>query len=147
LWLLGYPEALLAHTEQALNAARETDPASLMAAMDAACANLLYSGNYATAKALSDELIALAEEKGAIYWKTLGLLKRANLLASTGSAFGAVSIFPSMIPVYRSMGSTVTLPWHLSHLAVACGELGQFDDAWSYIGEAMMAVETTKERW
>ena len=26
-------------------------------------------------------------------------------------------------------------------------ELGQFDDAWRCIGEAMTAVETTKEKW
>ena len=32
-------------------------------------------------------------------------------------------------------------------MARACGELGQFDDAWSYIGEAITAVETTKEKW
>jgi predicted ATPase len=32
-------------------------------------------------------------------------------------------------------------------LARACGELGQFEEAWSYIGEAMTAVELTKERW
>jgi predicted ATPase len=32
-------------------------------------------------------------------------------------------------------------------LARACAERGQFDDAWSYIGEAMMAIETTKETW
>jgi class 3 adenylate cyclase/predicted ATPase len=146
-WVLGYPEALLADTEQALNEGRETGPASLMAAMDVACVGLLVSGNYATAKALSDELIALAEEKGAIYWKTLGLLKRANLLALTGNASGAVSIFTSAVSTYRSIGSTVCLPWYLSHLAMACGELGQFDDARSCIGEAMTAIETTKERW
>jgi predicted ATPase len=29
----------------------------------------------------------------------------------------------------------------------AYGELGQFDDAWSHIGEAITAVETTKEKW
>jgi class 3 adenylate cyclase/predicted ATPase len=147
LWFLGYPEAGLAYTEQALNEARETGSASLMPALDLACFSQLFSGNYATAKALSDEQIALAEKKGAIYWKTQGLLKRANLLALTGDASGAVSMFTSLIPVYRSMGSTISLPWHLFHLAMACGELGQFDDAWSYIGEAMTAVETTKERW
>jgi predicted ATPase len=147
LWFLGYPEAGLAYTEQALNEARETGPASLMAAMDLACFSQLFSGNYATAKALSDEQIALAEEKGAIYWKTQGLLKRANLLALTGNASSAVSMFTSLIPVYRSMGSTVSLAWHLFHLAMACGELGQFDDAWSYIGEATTAIETTKETW
>jgi predicted ATPase len=118
-----------------------------MAAMDIACFNQLFSGNYATAKALSDEQIALAEEKGAIFWKTQGLLKRANLLALTGNASGAVSMFTSLIPVYRSMGITVSLPWYLSLLARACGELGQFEEAWSYIREAITAVETTKERW
>ena len=34
-----------------------------------------------------------------------------------------------------------------SYLARAYAELGQFDDAWRCIGEAMTAVETTKERW
>jgi predicted ATPase len=31
-------------------------------------------------------------------------------------------------------------------LARAYAELGQFDDAWRFIGEAITAVETTKER-
>ena len=35
----------------------------------------------------------------------------------------------------------------LSYLARAHAELGQFDDAWRCIGEAMTAMETTKERW
>lgn len=147
LWFLGYPEAGLAYTEQALNEARETGPASLMGAMDQACFSQLFSGNYATAKALLDEQIALAEEKGAIFWKTQGLLNRANLLALTGNASSAVSMFASLIPVYRSMGSTVSLAWYLFHLAMACGEIGQFDDAWSNIGEAITSVETTKVRW
>ena len=39
------------------------------------------------------------------------------------------------------------MPWHLSILARAHAELGQFDDAWRRVGEAMNMVETTKERW
>ena len=35
----------------------------------------------------------------------------------------------------------------LSSLASAHAELGQFDEAWRGIGEAMTAVETTKEKW
>jgi predicted ATPase len=38
-------------------------------------------------------------------------------------------------------------PLYLPYLARAYAELGQFDDAWRYIGAAMTAVETTKERW
>ena len=47
----------------------------------------------------------------------------------------------------RSTGATVKLPIHLGHLARAHADLGHFDDAWRYIGEAMTAVETAKEKW
>jgi class 3 adenylate cyclase/predicted ATPase len=148
LWALGYPEAGLAGTEQGLSAARETgNPASLMHAMSVICLTQLISGNYAIAKALSDEMIGLAEQKGSIHWKTSGLLRRACLLALTGKSSDAVGIFTSVIPAYRSTGTTIFLPAYLSHLARACGELGQFEDAWSYIGEAITVVEITKETW
>ena len=47
----------------------------------------------------------------------------------------------------RSTGTRIFLPVCLSLLARAYGELGQFDEAWSHIGEAITAVETTKEKW
>jgi predicted ATPase len=45
------------------------------------------------------------------------------------------------------MGATIYLPAWLSHFARACGELGQFDEASSYIDDAIATVETTKEMW
>ena len=39
------------------------------------------------------------------------------------------------------------MPLYLSYLARAHAELGQFEDAWRYIGEAMTTLEATKERW
>jgi predicted ATPase len=148
LWALGYPEAALASTEQALGEAREIGHAgALMQAMGTTCLTQLMICNYAAAQALSDELIAMAEEKGSIYWKTIGMLRRADVLASTGKTSDAVGIFTSAIPAYRSTGSTIFLPLLLSHLGRACGQLGQFDKAWSYIDEAITVVETTKEKW
>jgi class 3 adenylate cyclase/predicted ATPase len=145
---LGYPEAGLAGTEQALNAARETgNPASLMMAMSLTSLTQLINGKYAIAQEQSDELIALAEEKGSAYWKTAGMLRRAGVLALTGKASDAVGIFSSAIPVWRSTGARLYLPVWLSLLARANGELGQFREAWSHIGEAITAVETTKETW
>jgi hypothetical protein len=45
-------------------------------------------------------------------------------------------------------GATLLMPTVLSSVAsVACAELGQFNDVWRCIGEAMTAVETTRERW
>jgi predicted ATPase len=39
------------------------------------------------------------------------------------------------------------MPWWLLHLAIAHTNLGQFDDAWRSISEAMSTTEATKERW
>ena len=43
--------------------------------------------------------------------------------------------------------SHVALPWFLSNLARAHAELGQFDDAWRCIDEALTAIGTTKEKY
>jgi predicted ATPase/class 3 adenylate cyclase len=148
LWALGYPEAALADNEHALSEAREIGHAgALMHAITNICLAQVISGNYATAQAQSDELIALAEEKGSAYWKATGMLRRAGLLALTGKASDAVGIFASTIPAQRSIGVRLYFPVWLSLLARAYGELGQFDEAGSHIGEAITAVETTKETW
>jgi predicted ATPase len=39
------------------------------------------------------------------------------------------------------------VPLYLSYLTIAYAELGQFDEAWRCIGEALTAMETTRERW
>jgi predicted ATPase len=39
------------------------------------------------------------------------------------------------------------MPTFLTSVASAYAELGQFDDAWRCIREAMAIIETTKERW
>jgi predicted ATPase len=146
--LLGYPDAALAGSDQTISNAREIgQAATLMYALARLGLIQLISRNYAIAKAQSDELIGLAEEKGSGYWKTSGMLRRAGVLALTGKASDAIGIFTAAIPVWRSTGARLLLPVWLSLLARACGELGQFDDAWSHIGEAMTAVETTKETW
>jgi predicted ATPase len=148
LWALGYPEAALAGTQHALSEARETGHAgALMHALSNICLFQVISGNYATAQAQSDEMIVLAEEKGSVYWKAMGMLRRAGVLALTGKPSDAVSVYTAAIPAMRSTGNRVYFPVWLSLLARAYGELGQFDQAWSHIGEAITAVGTTKETW
>ena len=53
----------------------------------------------------------------------------------------------SGLAAWRQPEQHCLLPLYLSYLAKAYAELGQFDDAWRSIGEAMVAIETTKERW
>jgi predicted ATPase len=106
-----------------------------------------YCGNYATANARVDELIALADEKDAAFWKAIGTLGRGWLLGQTGSASDAVQMTTAGITAWRSTGATLFLPSWSLYLAAARAELGQLDDAWRCIGEARSTIETTKERW
>jgi predicted ATPase len=53
----------------------------------------------------------------------------------------------SGIAALRAMNYTLSMPWWLSQLAVAHVDLDQLDDAQRCIGEALDAIEKTKERW
>jgi class 3 adenylate cyclase/predicted ATPase len=148
LWLLGRPEAALADADHALKDAREIGhAASLMQALHVAPVTQIYCGNYAAGNAHSGELVALAEKKGALFWKAYGMMNQGCVLALTGRASDAVEMLDRAIVALRSTGSTVVLPTYLSYLASAHAELGQFNEAWRRIGEALVLAETTKESW
>ena len=149
LWLLGYAEAALADAEQALQHAREIgQAASLMYALfHTAMFAYFHRGDYAVTRALLDELIALADEKGSAFWKADGQMLQGCLLALTGKPSDAVHLITTAIAAWRSTGATLFVPGHLSCVARAYSELGDFDDAWRCIGEAMTAIEATKETW
>ena len=148
LWFLGYPEAALKDAEDAVKYAREMgQAASLMFALFVTAIVHILCGNYSVATAQADELFLVADEKGALLWKAVGMMFEGCVLASTGKASEAVEMLTAGSTEYRSTGATTFLTWFLSYLARAYGELGQFDDAWRCIGEVMTAVQTTKERW
>jgi predicted ATPase len=149
LWMLGYPEAALVDVDQALKVAREIGHAtSVLWALTGSFFFVdSYCGNYTTASARVDELLALAEEKDAALWKAFGMLGRGWLLGLTGRASDAVRMISAGIAAWRLTGATMYLPSWLSNLAAAQAELGQLDEAWRCIGEAMCTTETTKERW
>jgi predicted ATPase len=148
LWVLGYPEAALNDTDHAVERVREIgQAATLMYAFNVTSLTLGLRGNYATANTQCEELVALADEKGSAFWKAFGMLRQGYLIALAGEASDAVRVITSGITAFRSTGATMWLPLYMSQLAIAYAELGQFDDAWRCVGEAMTVAETTKERW
>jgi class 3 adenylate cyclase/predicted ATPase len=148
LWVLGYPEAARVDMDHALKSAREIgQAATLMLAL--AYVGLIFNRcrNHTEAIARAEELFALAEEKGSAYWKALAMMEKGCALNLKGLASDAIKMLISGITAWRTTGATFRMPERLSYLARAYAELGQCDDAWRCIGEAMTAVETTKEKW
>jgi hypothetical protein len=73
LWVLGYPEKAVADTDRALKDAREIrQAATLMHALAHAGTTHIFCGNYATANALLDELVVLADEKRRLLLESAG---------------------------------------------------------------------------
>ena len=150
LWLFGslaIPRAALADVDHALKDGREIgQTATLMYALGLTLFTDIFCRNYAAANAEAKELLALADESGALAWKPFGMMHQGSLLPLTGQASDAAQTMISGISAWRSTGATMSLPWWLCDLARAYAGLGQFVDAWRCISEATTAVETTKER-
>ena len=148
LWMLGYPEAALDDIEHALQDAREIGHAATLmyTVANAQLAHFLCR-NYERAKTLIDELIALSDEKGSLYWKSIGMMNRGTLFALTGNASDAVRMITSGIAAFRLTGSTWGMPSWLTDLASTYAKLTQFDKARHSIDEAITAIEGTKETW
>ena len=147
LWFLGYPDAALTDADRAVKDAREIgQAATLLVALSCASITHRLRRSYAEASSLLDEAVALADEKGAAYWKASGKVLRGDLSALTGKASVAVQTISAGLTAMRSTGATVFIPTYLSSLARAYADLGRFDDARRSIDEALAAVQATKER-
>ena len=148
LWALGYPKAALVDTDQALKDAREIgQAATLMHALAFASWTHICCGNYVAAKAHADEVIALADQKGAVFWKALGMLGQGSALALTGKASDAAQVIIAGLTALQETGAATFVPWHLTHLARAYIAVGQFPDAGRCVREAMAAMEKTNDKW
>jgi tetratricopeptide (TPR) repeat protein len=90
VWCLGYPEAAVRDADHALREARKLGQAatSMVALVCAAYPNV-FCGNYAAASTLLDEFVALADEKGAAWWKAVGMLLRGGAVWTSWSGCGA----------------------------------------------------------
>ena len=105
LWMLGYPEAALKDAKHALEDAREIgQAATLMIALYWTSLTETSCRNYAAANALSDQLIALANQTGSPAWKVYGMINKGCVSALTGNAAEAIKMITSGLAANRSMG-------------------------------------------
>jgi len=148
VWLLGYPDAAYAYAESAVKNPRELgQAAALMYSLFHTSLTTIFSGRYEAANARLDELVGLAEEKNAAFWRAGGTTHRGCALAMTGKAADALHMINTGMTALRPTGATMFSPLYLSYLARACVELGKFDDASHWISEARVAMQTSKESW
>ena len=149
LWLLGYPDAAFSrHRRCAQRRARDRQAATMMYALAVISRTLVAAGNYVKASAVADELITLAERKGrsVVEGVRSGRQRLHHGLDRQSLGSGpSDELRDHRVSVNRSyVFDTFILRRTWSGLYA---ELGQFDDAWRYIDDAMAAVDTNKETW
>jgi predicted ATPase len=103
--------------------------------------------DYVTAGRLVNELVTLAGDKGASFWRAAGKMHEGLLLASAGRVLDGIHASNSGIAVLQSTGATMVLPYYSSCLAMNHAKIGQFEAARRLIREAMRTTEETNERW
>jgi tetratricopeptide (TPR) repeat protein len=146
LWNLGYPDAALADAQRAVKDARDL---GRLVAYAAAISSRVFThcGNYAAANKQLDEAITWADEKGAVFWKTFAMTVQGEAFAIAGKSSDAVQLLTSGIATWQSMGSRAAMSIFLIHLAIAYANLGQFNDAWRCVDEAVVVIKTNKEKY
>jgi hypothetical protein len=147
--VLGYPETALNEADDALNYARDIrQTASFLYALARIAWFHVVVGNYTKAAAQIRELMTGAEEVEGSYWTAAGMMLQGCLFAFTGKGTSAIKMITDGMATSRLRGlNLLRMPWYFSCMARAHVELGQLDDAWRRIGDAMTAMETTKETW
>jgi class 3 adenylate cyclase/predicted ATPase len=147
-WAVGRTESAIVDALRAIKCARELGGVpTLMYALGVAASVPLFCRKFALANSFLDELLALADDKDARFWKAQGTILKGLVLAQTGEAQAAVGTIESGIAAYRAIGSTVAFPMYLCGLASAYAEIGNIEEARRCITEAVETTETTKERF
>ena len=144
----GQPMHYCSGVDRALSVARELNQAAtLMYALFHTSLPHIWCGNYVTAKANLHELLILAEEKRALHWTAEGTRAQGYISALAGRTTDAVNLITSGIATFRAIGARTFESLYWSKLAGAYAQLGNSDDAWRCIGEAITTIETTRETW
>jgi predicted ATPase len=105
----------------------------------------LWSGNYATAKTLIDELFAVADMQGSAFWKAWAVLNRGCLFALTAKLSDAITKLTDGLAMSNAIGAKLGLPFPMLSLATAHAHLGEPPDAEGWIDETIKFIETSKE--
>jgi tetratricopeptide (TPR) repeat protein len=145
---LGYPERALSDTEQAFRSARDLGQTGTLAyaLLMESWVNFL-CGRFAIAEARAEELTALSQKHGLLYWRAAGQLCLGWVVAVTDRGNEAVKLISSSLSEFASSRTTLFSQSSLMWLARAYASCGRFAEAEEGISRAVNSIEETNERW
>jgi predicted ATPase len=148
LFCLGYPDRAAAQSSAAIAEARGLAHLPSLALCLANSVRILsLVGDDAALNERTDELVALAAERGFPPWGALGMIHRGWVKVKRGDFAEGISLLRSGSAAYRAAGAEIGMPYFLALLARACEIAGQTEEAVTQLDDALQIVDRTGARW
>jgi predicted ATPase len=145
---LGYPDQALSFVREALAEAKILGhPESIAYAMAEAAGFYQDVGNVPAVQEQTEQLIALATERGHPHFLAEGRLYQAWAIGQQGRVGEAIRQMRQAISVMRVAQKGIGMPYRLLSLAGMHLRARQAPDGLDVLTEALSLVESTGERW
>ncbi len=145
LWLLGYPEQALWHSEAAIRRSRGLSPSSQAIALHFAAMLHQLCRNPMRAKACAEASIAIASEHGFSFWRAGGRVLHGWSLAACGKPDEGISQLRQGLRDWRATESVTYETYYLGLLADVLREQGQLAEGRRVVDEALELARRTGE--
>jgi predicted ATPase len=148
LWFLGYPDQALRRYHETLTLVQGlSHPLSLIVALF--CAALLhqYRREGQTAQERAEAVMALSAEQGFPDWLAWGTMMRGWALAEQGQEEEGITQIRQGLAAYRAIGGETMGSYFLALVAEAYGQVGQSEEGFTVLAEALAVVDRTGERF
>jgi predicted ATPase len=148
LWMLGYADQALRHSDKTLILARElSHPFSLAVALNHAAYLHHFRREERAAQERAEEAIALCNEQGfAFYWAMANVV-RGGMLAARPQPEEGIGQTLQGLTAWRHTGAVILVPTFLALLAESYGLAGQPEEGLTVLDEALGLADTNGECW
>jgi predicted ATPase len=145
---LGYPDQALQSIHEALTLAQElTHPFSLAYALQCAVLVHQFRREVQEVQKRAEAVIALSTEQGFAYWLAFATILRGWAITAQGEGAEGIAQVRQGLVAHRATGAELHVPYFLSLLAEAYGEVGQPEEGLTVLVEALAIVDNTGERY
>jgi predicted ATPase len=149
LWLLGYPDQSLLHSEENLATLRSLvkHPYSVAFGMDVAAFLRSYRGDAPETRALAEEALVLSEARGLAFVSAMASIFKGWVLAQEGELGEGMAQMRRGLAAQLATGAELVRPYWLWLLAEVCHRTGAAREGLALLDEAEAAVEQTHESY
>jgi predicted ATPase len=148
LFCLGFPDQALAQSNAGITEAlRLAHPPSLAVGLATCCRLLTLGDDSATLDERAAQLIAVATEQGFPLYRGLGTMYSGWSKVRTGDVAEGISMLRSGSGVFSATGAETRISYHVALLARACEIVGQVEEAFCLLNNALQSAERIGERW